>query len=276
MTLAARNIVLVIGVVITSLLTLGYLGAGYALLAGPWADASFAIPRVQQWFGVSWEVTRFAALQSLAAAGLMGLLSTATGAVSLRLFRRVSSAEIYFMTLFVMSLSVETIRIGLPVFAVNEVPLFWGVVLTRIVLFGRFAGALALFTAGIYSAGADYPRIGTVTLLLATLSFLIVYFVPVDSERVNATFVHVVGNRESIDFLLAFLSAATIVNYLIGWSRGHREHGGAVAIAVVAVVVGKELVLHVPSLLPLLVGVVLVVAGTVSFVLVNRSYFIWY
>ena len=61
MTLAARNIVLVIGVVITSLLTLGYLGAGYALLAGPWADAGFAIPRVQQWFGVFWAVTRLAA-----------------------------------------------------------------------------------------------------------------------------------------------------------------------------------------------------------------------
>ncbi|MFW5689188.1 MAG: hypothetical protein ACOC1U_06385 [Spirochaetota bacterium] len=276
MTLAARNTILTVGVVLTTALTIGYAVAGWAIFFGPWARVPFEVPEVQRWVSFAWPVRPENAFRSLAAAGFLGVLATVLGAVSLRLFRRVSSAEIYFMTLFVLSLAAETIRMGAPLLHIFEVPVFWGLALTRVVIFGRLMGALALFTAGIYSAGADYPRIGSVTLLLATLSFLIVYFIPVDTGRMHATFLHVIGGREQIDLMLLFLSLATIVNYLIGWFRGHRERGGAVALAVVVVVIGRQLVLHIPSLVPLVAGLTLLVLGSVSFVLVNRSYYIWY
>lgn len=276
MTLAARNTILVIGVILTSLALIAFAVAGYALLFGPYADEDLSVPRTQTWFGAQWEVGPLSAYRSLAAIGLVGLVSVAGVAISARLFRRVSSAEIYFMTLFLMTLSVELVRIGQPLVEVADLPVFVSVLITRIVLFGRLVGAFSLFAAGIYSAGADYPRIGTVTALLALLSFLIVYFVPVDSERLNATFVHVIGGREGIDLMLGFLSVGTIVNYAIAWWRGHRERGASIALAITAVVIGKLLVLHVPALVPLGIGLGLLTAGAASFILVNRSYFLWY
>lgn len=276
MTLAARNTILVIGVILTILALLAFAVAGYALLLGPYADEELSVPRTQSWFGAQWEVGPLGAYRSLAAVGLVGVVSAAGVTVSARLFRRVSSAEIYFMTLFLITLSAELFRIGQPLVEVAELPVYVNVLITRLVLFGRLVGAFSLFAAGIYSAGADYPRIGTVTALLVLLAFLIVYFIPVDSERMNATFVHVTGGREGVDLMLGFLSLGTIANYAIAWWRGHRERGGSIALAIMAVVAGKLLVLHVPALVPLAIGVGLLTAGAASFILVNRSYFLWY
>lgn len=276
MTLAARNAIFVTGAIFTFLALLVYAAAGHALLFGAYVDEPFSVGEFQSWFGVRWSVPPLAAYRSLVAAGAVGLIATGGVAVSARLFRRVSSAEIYFMTLFLISLSFELVRIGQPLAEINNLPAATGVLLTRVVLLGRLFGALSLFAAGIYSAGADYPRIGRITMLLVALSVLIVYLVPVDSDQMNATFVHVTGGRQSVDLMLGFLSLATIVNYGIGWWRGHRDRGGAIALTVVGLVVGNQLVIRVVSVLPLSGAVILLAVATSGFVLVNRSYYLWY
>lgn len=276
MTLAARNTIFVFGVILTFICLFVYAVAGYALLFGRYAGEVFSISSVQTWLGLRWEVAPFFSYSSLASAGVLGLISSTGVAISARLFRRVSSAEIYFMTLFLMTLSVELVRIGQPLLEINDMPGALSALLTRIVLFGRLVGALSLFAAGVYSAGADYPRIGSVTLLIASLSFLIVYLVPVDTEQMNASFMNVTGGREAVDLLLAFLSTGAIVNYGIGWWRGHRERGGAIALTAIGFAIGKELVLHLPSIVSLGSGLILLGVATASFVLVNRSYYLWY
>jgi hypothetical protein len=276
MTLAARNTIFVLGMILTFTLLLVYAFTGYALLFGRYSSATVSVGGFQSWFGLRWEVSPADAYRSLAAAGVLGIISSAAVATSARLFRRVSSAEIYFVTLFLISLSVELIRIGQPLVEIYDLPAFVGVGLTRGILFARLVGALALFAAGVYSAGADYPRIGSVTLVLAVLSFLIVYLVPVDGERMYATFVNVTGGREGIDLMLGFLSLGAVVNFGIGWWRGHRERGGTIALAMTGFVIGKELVLHVPSLFALGLGLGLLAVAAAGFVLVNRSYFLWY
>ncbi|MFW6292018.1 MAG: hypothetical protein ACOC7V_06775 [Spirochaetota bacterium] len=276
MTLAARNTIFVFGVIVTCIGLFVYAVAGYALLFGRYSGAVFSVSSVHSWFGLRWDVSPFSSYASLAAAGVLGLVSTTGVAVSARLFRRVSSAEIYFMTLFLISLSFELVRIGQPLLEINDMPAALSALLTRIVLFGRLAGALSLFAAGVYSAGADYPRIGSVTLLIASLSFLIVYLIPVDTQQMNATFMNVTGGREAVDLLLAFLSVGAIANYGIGWWRGHRERGGAIALTAIGLAIGKELVLHVPSPVSLGSGLILLGIATASFVLVNRSYYLWY
>ncbi len=276
MTLATRNVVLIVGVVLIAAALAVYLVGAYALLYGPLSDQSFAVGEHQSWFGAQWPVTPNGAYHSLGAAFVLALIAAVVLAVSARLFRRVSAAEIYFVMLFLLSLAVELFRIGTPLADAAGLSALVGVQLTRVVLFGRLMGALSLFVAGIYLAGADYPRIGSATFLLAAISFLVVYLVPVDSREIRATFLHVIGGREAIDFLIGFLTVGTIANCLIGWSRGHRERGGAIALAISALVTGKELALNLASPVALALGVGLVASGAVAFVLVNRSSYLWY
>ena len=276
MTLAARNTVLIVGLLVSLIVLVAWTVAGWALLFGPLADAEFTVGEMHRWLGMQWAVTRTEVMYSMGAAGVLVFVAVVTLAVSSRLFRRVSSAELYFVMLFLMFLSTELVRIGRPLAETLGMPVFIGVQLTRVILFGRLMGGLSLFVAGIYSAGADYPRIGSATLLLAAISFLVVHLVPVDSHRLNATFVHVTGGGEAIDLMLAFLAAGTIVNCLIGWTRGYRERSGAIAASVIVLVVGKELVLHLPAIVPLAFGLGLVTAGAAAYVLVNRANYLWY
>ena len=276
MTLAARNGVLYSGILITLILLVGFAVVGYWFFTGEVGDSSVELPSEQIWFGRVLTVPDNSIYYSLGSAGALGVLAVAGVAIATRLFRRVSSAEVYFFTLFLMMLSLELLRIGqLPLMATEQPPLY-GSLLTRAVLFGRLFGYLVLFSAGIYAAGAQYPRIGTVTLLLATLTFLVVYFMPVDLLRINATLVHRVGGRQSLDAVFVFLSIGTIANYAIAWGGGRNDRGLLIFGAVAVLVVGRELTFNVPAVVPSIIGVVLVVVGAFGFMMATRSRYLWY
>ena len=276
MTLAVRNSVLIVGVILSLLVLSAYAVGVWTLFVGPLSDAPITIGEHQQWLGMRWRVNPIAAYHSLGAAGIMAVVAITGLLAAIRVFRRVSSAEIYFITLFLVSLALEPVRLARPLAELAGMPLSVGVQLTRVVLFGRLFGGLSLFVAAIYAAGADYPRIGSVTLLLCALCALIVYLVPVDSGRMAASFLHVTGGRDTVDLMLGFLSVGTIVNYAVGWGRGMREQAGALALSVIAMTVGKELVLHVALIFPLALGLALVAGGLAAFVIVNRSRYLWY
>ena len=276
MTLAARNGVLYTGIAFTLILLIGFGAVAYWFFTSGVGDSRVDLPSEQIWFGRVLTVPDNSIYYSLGGAGAHGVLAVAGVAIATRLFRRVSSAEVYFFTLFLVMLSLELLRIGqLPLIATEQPPLY-GSLLTRAILFGRLLGYLVLFSAGIYAAGAEYPRIGTVTLLLATLTFLVVYFMPVDLLRINATLVHRVGGRQSLDAVFVFLSVGTIANYAIAWGSGRSDRGLLVFGAVAVLVVGRELVFNIPAIVPSIIGVVFVAVGGLGFMMTTRSRYLWY
>jgi hypothetical protein len=276
MTLAARNFVLYTGITLSFLLLCGFGFVGYTLITGNISDQPLDVPNEQIWFGRHLLVPDSGVYYSLASAGVLGVISVTGVLVAARVFRRLSSAEVFFFTVFMMSLSLELLRIGqLPLIATEQPPVY-GTLLSRAILFGRLFGYLVLFASGIYAAGAQYPRVGTLTLLLATLAFLVVYFVPVDLLWMNATLVHRVGGRESVDAVLAFLSLATIANYAYAWATGRTDRGFMLFSSVVLLVVGRELSFNVPGIATSAVGVALVAAGAVGYMATTRSHYLWY
>ena len=276
MTLAARNVVLYVGIVVSIILLCGYGVVAYSLLAGDLAGRHVNVPQEQIWFGRILEVSETAVYYSLGSAGVLGILSIVSVLVASRLFRRLSSAEVFFFTVFMMSLSLELLRIGqLPLIATEQPPLY-GTLLSRGILFGRLFGYLVLFAAGIYAAGVEYPRVGTLLMFLAVLAFLVVYFVPVDLLLMNATLVHRVGGRESVDAVLGFLSLATIANYAYAWATGRADRGFVLFASVVILVVGRELSFNVPGVVASAVGVALIASGAIGFIATTRSRYLWY
>jgi hypothetical protein len=276
MTLAVRNTVFLVGMVVGTALLSIYAAAGYALVFGPYQDATITFPSVHRLAFFSWELTPRAVLGSLAAVGLTALLSLVAAGVSARVFRRVSSPEVYFITLFLMTIPLETLRIAHVYFQVVEVPALYGILITRVVILARLMGGLSLFTSGIYNAGADYPRVGTVSTLLLIMALVIVYLVPVDFENVLPTMLNATGFRGAIWALVLFLAGGAIVNYAIGWSRGYVEHGATVFLAVTALAVGWVLLTSIPGIVPGVIALALVPTGAAVFIATNRSYYLWY
>jgi hypothetical protein len=276
MTLAARNGVLYTGIGLNALLLIAFGLASYGVLIGDWGTPSSGLPQEQIWFGRVLTLPDVAAYYSVGVAGVLGSLAVVYVSIAARIFRRVSSAEVYFFTLFLITLSPELLRVGQLLVTATDQPPLYGALVTRVVLFGRLLGYLVLFAAGVYAAGARHQRIGTLTLLICTLAFLVVYFVPVDLSRLNATLIHRVGGRQSLDAVLVFLSAGTIANYVIAWATGRADRGVLVAGWIVALVVGRELAFNVPTLVASVIGVILIGIGALGFMMTVRTRYLWY
>ncbi len=276
MTLAVRNTVFLVGMIVGTALLVLYAAAGYALLFGPHQDASMIFPSVHRLAFLSWELAPRAVVGSLLSVGFTALLSLVAAGVSARVFRRVSSPEVYFITLFLMAISVETLRIAHVYFQVVEVPPLYGILITRAVILARLMGGLSLFTSGIYNAGADYPRVGTVSALLLLVALVIVYLIPVDFEHVLPTMLNATGFRGAIWALILFLAVGAIMNYAIGWSRGYVEHGATVFMAVTGLAIGWVFLTSIPGIVSGVIAAVLIPTGAAVFIATNRSYYLWY
>ncbi|TVQ23893.1 MAG: hypothetical protein EA382_09150 [Spirochaetaceae bacterium] len=275
MTLAVRNSVFGLGVGVTAVMLAGFAVAGYAFASGYYDPSQLEIPTTQGWLHLTWTVPRSTALASLWGTAAVAVVALAASVVSAALFRRVNSSEIYFMTVFMLALCFELLRVGQPLVGVWNLPPLYGIVLTRVVTFARLTGALSLFAAGVYGAGADNPRTGSISALLAAVSFLIVYLAPVDSAVVFANQLHPVGVRSGVDMMLLFLSIASVANYLIGWLKGYTERGALVLVAVAAVVVGRDLVFFVPAVTSLVIATALIAAGCATLIWIHRSRHLW-
>jgi hypothetical protein len=275
MTLAVRNTVIYLGAAIAVIMLCGFLFVGYQMLANPIAPV---MPSEWEhtWLAWSWQVRPGDGIASLVAAGALGVVATVGLIGASWAFRRVSSAEVYFFALFLIGLAFEQLRLGQLYLLQFNLPAVYGVLLTRFVIIARIGGGFSFFTASLYAVGVDYPRIGTITIVLALLAFLFVYFIPVDTVVVNATLLHPIAGQSSLELALLIVGAMSIFNYVIAGVRGHREQGFLMALAATSIVVAREIALFVPSLAWLVAGVALLVYGVVTFILVTRARFRWY
>lgn len=273
MRLAVRNTVIAVGAFMAVVLFCGFLVVGFELLAG-----GLTLPQelTHTWLVWSWSVRQRDAIASLASSGALGLIAGLGLAGCSLVFRRVSSAEIYFFALFLTSIAFEEVRLLQLYFTGLSVPVFYGALVTRVVIAARIFGISALFVASLYAVGIDYPRIGTVTLVLALLALLFVYFIPVDTVTLSATYLHRTVGQASLELALLITALLTVANYIIAGSRGHRDRGLVLALAVIAIVAGYQVALFVPLTVPLIGALLLLSGGVLTFVLVTRAHVLWY
>ncbi len=275
MTLAVRNTVLILGAILSFAALVAFGIAGSSLLADGSDELRSIAGSFLSWHLLEWSVEPEEAIYSLIAAGLLALISFVALSAAARLFRRVNSAEIYFLAIFLLACCAEMLRIAIPLAQIQGLPIAFPVLVTRAVIFARIVGSLSIFAASIYAAGADYPRIGTISAILVALGFVVTYFMPIDNSRIAASFLFETDRQAQLDLILGFLSIGSIVNFTIGWYRGHRDQSVALVLAAAATVLGREIVIHLASPGMLASGLILVGAGVAGIIFVNRSYYLW-
>lgn len=229
-----------------------------------------------QWLLWSWQPPPAIASLTLAAAFGAGIISFAGSLLFRRLFRRVASPAVFFVALFVLSLSLEQLRFVQYWLVSTGGSLNLGAFVSRVLRFGNLFGSLSLFTASLYAAGVDYSRTGTVALTLALLSFVIVYFMPVDALELMPVLVHRVGVGQSLDILLAALSLLTIANFVYAAATSTRDDRVYLAAAIVAVVIGRTILAYPPGLAMVGLGGLLLVGGLTAYAWLNRLHYLWY
>lgn len=275
MTLSVRNSILRISLVSI----LAAMGAAAVLLLRaerplPTAEALGMLQR-HRWLVFGWTTAGGSVAWIVIGLFLVAAFVFIGTLIMVRYFRKTTAPEMLFFILFVLAAGFDIWKVGHVVLHLEPLPIYFAVLLTRLVHFAHLFGVFSLFVSTLYLAGIEYQKTGTALGLAALLAMTIIYAIPVDHLTLNPNLVHKVGDEstiQSVMLILQLLSVANVV-YAITYER-HDEYLQLLP-AVIAVIVGRELIFYLPSLPAALVGLVLLMGGVAVFASRLHVIYLW-
>lgn len=181
-----------------------------------------------------------------------------------------SSLEIYFFLVFLVTLSFDGLRILNWVFLLTQITPYFGGLLTRIVYFGYFMGLFCMFTSSIYSGEVSYQKAGTLLSIVATLSLALSYSMPVDITTLKPILLYRVGGEQYLLLVRVGLIVLTVLSFVRSAFVSRLKEEWAICGAAAILLAGRELAFfHSDTLLGFL-GIFLLGVG--SFYFSRKSY----
>jgi len=273
MTLATRNNVLMIGIVLSvAVFGLSVYMLGLVAIHG-FSPAADSFQNVQHWLIFQWKTTHRALVWTIVGIGVLSV-SSSIGTIFLRrYFLKVSAPDVFFFTLFVLSLSLSGLKSVEVYFLYLNLPTFYGDVITRAIYFGQFFGSFCLLASSLYAAGVQYQKYATVLEVAGLVSFAVAYLVPVDSLGIYPNLLYPVGNESTIDTILLLTSILSILSYLTTISGGGTKF--SIAVAVTLVVVGRGLLFYLSSPPAIIAGGLSLAGGIALYGIRNYELHLW-
>lgn len=220
-------------------------------------------------------LTPFSARASLAPAIFFPLFSLCSLLYILFAFEKTQTIEITFYAACVFVLSLESLRILVPMYTLWSSSLFFITALSRIILFCRIFITLSLLASILFTTGQTNQQLGSSLFLLAFFSFTLVNVVPFNAENVTSTYVIRSGYSRMILLFLFAIGGLAVLSYLIqGYTRGIREYRGA-ALGLVSFLLGYFLLGVCDSWLFFVCGAALLTQGSILYLKRIHAYYLW-
>ena len=177
-------------------------------------------------------------------------------------FEKTQSPEIFFIGLFVISLSFEAARIIIPLREIFNFPLVFVATASRVMHFGRCFGLFSLFTAGIYAAGLDAQKQGNSLLMITLAALIISMSVPINCIIYDSAFVTASGYRHMFSVIEAGILVITMSSFLISASKHSSRNFLLVGIGIILAVAGRNILLNSDTWITPFPGLMILIAGT--------------
>jgi hypothetical protein len=176
-------------------------------------------------------------------------------------FEKTQAPEILFITLFVLSLSFETMRLITPMQKIQVIPSLYLLLASRVLLFGRFFGIFSLFAASIYAAGLEVQKQLNIILIAAFISLVISLGIPIDILTWDSSFSMINGYLSMFRLVETVILLITMVSFFISaWSQGTPEYLAIGAGSLLAFI-GRNIILSGDTWISPFPGLLLLIAG---------------
>lgn len=275
MTLASRNTVVLLGIVF-SLIILGICTYVISVIAASgYVPSQTDFVRAEQWLIVRWHAPE-ANVWWVVAGTCVSVVTASVGGYFLRrFFLKTSAPEVFFFTIFTLSLCFEGVRSIELYFLYLNVPTLYGVIITRVVYFGYFLGAFCLLGSSLYAAGVQYPKYANPLGIAALISFTLAYVVPIDSLSPFPNLLFRIGNQATTQTISLVLGLLTILSYALAAMNGGSAERLPIVFAVLMVLVGRDLLFYMSGPVGVIVGGILLATGTTAYGVRNYRLYLW-
>jgi hypothetical protein len=261
MTLSGRNAFFRVGIVFCAVSTLLILIASFFLMPDyPSMNENARRPSgfLQSILGNFLDVNYIAVHISLV---MVVLFSLAGIIMILSFFEQTSAPEILYIAFFTVSFAFETIRIILPLQSIYDIPSFYTLLASRVLLFARFFGIFSLFAAGICAAGLEVQMTRNVILVIIVAA-LVLIGVPIDAQSWDTSLNVIYGFNSMVGLIEIIVFLTTIVSFLIAVNvRGSREYA-YIGIGIMIALVGRYLLLYFDNWAGPIPGILMLSFGT--------------
>jgi hypothetical protein len=177
-------------------------------------------------------------------------------------FEKTQSPEILFVSLFVISLAFECIRVMVPLKAALAFSNEYLVMTTRVLVFGRFFGLFSLFAAAVCAAGLRVEKQQDVVVITGAAALIIALGVPIDSLAWDSALNMVLGYRSMFLVVEAGVVLITMVSFFVSaYMRGTGEFF-FVGIGAFLAYLGRHILLNADTWLTPLPGLAILSLGT--------------
>ncbi len=191
-------------VIIAALFTAAAAAGLAFLLVSPGAMSSLGGLPANPWWFVYQEpgqAVPHAALWRIAAAAAAAGIGIFAALRAWALFRRSGSPLLPFLTIFFLSLSLEGLRAGTALLYAADGSIDAGILMTRVLYWGRFVGLLALLVAGLYSVDMKYRKYGMLSGAGLLVSFAMAAYIPIDRTVYLAQLTWKLGDEQGVWFV---------------------------------------------------------------------------
>jgi hypothetical protein len=188
-------------------------------------------------------------------------------------FEKTQSPEILFFALFVSAFAFEGLRVLAPLRAVYDLPAFYLVLSSRILLFARFFGIFALFAASVYAAGLGEQKQGIIVFIIAIAALVVALGSPIDGLAWDSSLMMLRGYPSMLKMVEVGIMLITMISFFISaYSRGSREYI-FIGIGSFLVFAGRAMLFSTDTWITPLPALLLLAGGTwISCVQLHRVY----
>lgn len=190
-------------------------------------------------------------------------------------FQRSHSPEIFFFSIFLFSLSFESLKIGTVVSLLFDKPIFYGVVFTRAIYLGRIIGLLCLLFSSLYAIKMRYNHFGVLLGITILVAFAFSISIPIDPTVYMVNLLYKLGEERGLLFVTISLSALVIINFFGAAHVKSSPHFTVTAIASVILQSGREVVFFTVEPPFLFAGILAILIGKVVFIKQIERFYLW-
>ena len=205
----------------------------------------------------------------------LGALSIAGQFVLLRLFRRSFSATMLFLSFFLVSSILDLGKVGFLYYLPRGIAPMQLSILSRTLYFGHLFSLLALLASSLYHAGVDYPKTGSVVLVMGVIVASLVYMLPIDTLTVDYNLVHSAGGRNSLRAVGVVFGIIVIANGVLGAVQRPESRLWLLSVAYFFLVVGRELLFFLATPLLTFLGIGALSVGLTLAIRRTRQLVLW-
>lgn len=189
-------------------------------------------------------------------------------------FKKTTSVEIFFFSFFILSLSFESLRVLQIVLHYQNTSILFGILVTRLIFFGRFFGLLCLFFSGLFTTWLEFQRVGIVLSISFLIPLLLSLVIPVGTD-IQPDLLYSLGNRWDLRIFEVAVEFFSVMNFFIAASIIRARDYAWMGAGILLLLIGREMTLTFMGIPALLIGTASLLSGSVLFGGKTHSLYLW-